>query len=83
MKRLTVIALALGPFLLIAITYLVAATREIELPGIYMDAVNPDYLVVRWLNPDAQWIPAWIAPGNDILGRYPLLAGLQHGSLQL
>lgn len=75
--------LAIGPFLLMALAYLMAATREIELPGIYMDAVNPDYLVARWLNPDAQWIPAWIAPGNDILGSYPLLVGLQHGSLQL
>jgi hypothetical protein len=83
MRRLAVFALALGPFLLIAIAYLVAATREIELPGIYMDAVNPDYLVARWLNPDATLIPAWIAPGNDILGSFPLLVGLQHGSLQV
>lgn len=73
----------IAPFLPVALAYLFVATREIELPGIYMDAVNPDYLVARWLNPDAQYIPAWVAPGNDILGRYPLLVGLQHGSLQL
>ena len=82
-RRLLAIMLVLLPFLLIALAYLVAATREIALPGIYMDAVNPDYLVARWLNPEAQLIPAWIAPGNDLLGRYPLLVGLQHGSLQL
>jgi hypothetical protein len=82
-QRLTSAIKVIGPFLLIAVAYLVAATREIELPGIYMDAVNPDYLVARWLNPDAQQIPAWVAPGNDILGRYPLLVGLHHGSLQL
>ncbi len=81
-KLLRIITVS-GPFLLIAAAYLVAATREIELPGIYMDAVNPDYLVTRWLNPDAATIPAWIAPGNDIMGRYPLLVGLHHGSLQL
>jgi len=82
-RRLGGITKATGPFLLVALAYLFVATREIELPGIYMDAVNPDYLVARWLNPDAQYIPAWVAPGNDILGRYPLLVGLQHGSLQL
>ncbi len=82
-QRLPGIVRTVGPFLLVAVAYLVVATREIELPGIYMDAVNPDYLVTRWLNPDAHHIPAWVAPGNDILGRYPLLVGLQHGSLQL
>ena len=82
-RRLRVALALLGPFLLIVAAYLAAATREIELPGIYMDAVNPDYLVVRWLNPAAKWIPSWLAPGNDILQRYPLLVGLHHGSLQL
>lgn len=72
-----------GAFALVALVYLIVATREIALPGIYMDAVNPDYLVTRWLNPHAQWIPPWIAPGNDLLGRYPVLVGLHHGSLQL
>ena len=27
-----------------------AASRAITLPGVYMDAVNPDYLVVKLLN---------------------------------
>jgi len=83
MQRLLRIMVAVGPFLLIAAVYLFAATREIELPGIYMDAVNPDYLVTRWLNPHAEYMPSWIVPGNDILGHYPLLVGLHHGSLQL
>lgn len=81
--RMPEIVRTTAPFLLVAVAFLLVATREIELPGIYMDAVNPDYLVTRWLNPDAQHIPAWVAPGNDILGRYPLLVGLHHGSLQL
>ena len=74
---------AIGGFALVALAYLAFATFEIALPGIYMDAVNPDYLVVRWLNPTARFIPSWLAPGNDIAGRYPLLVGLHHGSLQL
>lgn len=72
-----------GPFVLIAMAYFAVATYEIALPGIYMDAVNPDYLVVRWLNPTAKRIPVWLAPGNDISGRFPVMVGLHHGSLQL
>ena len=52
-RRLIGFILALTPFLIIAIAYLLAATPEIKLPGIYVDAVNPDYLVTRWLNQDA------------------------------
>ena len=82
-KRLIGVLVAVGPFLLITAAYLFAATREIGLPGIYMDAVNPDYLVTRWLNPNPEYIPAWIEPGNDIAGHFPLLIGLHYGSMQL
>ena len=82
-QRLIGVLVAVGPFLLIAAAYLFAATREIGLPGIYMDAVNPDYLVTRWLNPNPEYMPSWIAPGNDISDRFPLLVGLHHGSMQL
>lgn len=82
-QRLIGILAVVGPFVLIAVAYLFAATREISLPGIYMDAVNPDYLVTRWLNPSPEYMPSWIVPGNDISGRFPLLVALHHGSMQL
>ncbi len=63
--------------------YAVVALWQIELPGIYMDAVNPDYLVVKILNPDARPITAWVLTAN-YLGhlRLPVLVALYHGSLQ-
>ncbi len=46
-----------------------------------MDAVNPDYLAVAILNP-AHRIEAWTLPGNLLLGRYPVLTSLYHGTQQ-
>jgi hypothetical protein len=65
------------------LAYAVVALWQIELPGVYMDAVNPDYLVVKILNPDAQPITAWVLSAN-YLGdlRLPVLIALYHGSLQ-
>lgn len=56
-----------------------------DLPGLYMDSINPEYLAVRALNPDAaRELYAWIVPGNLIAGKYPVLAGsYYHGPLQL
>jgi hypothetical protein len=48
--------------------------RQIELPGLYMDAINPDYLAARVLNP-AQHNPAWILP----TWIFPVLGNLYHG----
>lgn len=60
-------ALALGVFWLCAL-------RNVELPGLYMDAVNPDYLFARWLNPQLH-NPVWMIPSGSI----PLLGNLYHG----
>src|SRR5437763_2902792 len=74
---------ALG-FLLVAIVWLAVATWHLELPGLYMDAVNPDYLAVRVLNPHHAEIVEWVLPGNYLLGRrIPLLIALYHGSQTL
>ncbi len=32
---------------------------NIRLPGLYMDAVNPDYMVVRYLEPGSTLLPMW------------------------
>jgi hypothetical protein len=50
------------------------ALRNLELPGLYMDAINPDYLVARWLHP-ALHNPVWVLPGQAL----PILGNLYHG----
>ena len=59
------------------------ASREITLPGVYMDAVNPDYLVVKLLNwHHARPLTAWVLPGNYLHDRVPILISLYHGLQQ-
>ena len=70
-------------FAAVVVTYAVVAAWQIELPGVYMDAVNPDYLVVKILNPNAQPITAWVLSANYLDNlRLPVLIALYHGSLQ-
>ena len=46
-------------FVLVIVAYACVALWQITLPGVYMDAVNPDYLVAKILNRQAQPIGAW------------------------
>ena len=71
------------PFAVVAAVWMAVATQQIALPGVYMDAVDPDYLVVRLLNPDALPITAWLIGGNDLFGRAPVLISFYHGSQQV
>jgi hypothetical protein len=71
------------PFAIVAALWLVVATWQIALPGVYMDAVNPDYLAVRLLNRHAQPIITWLLPGNYLYGKAPVLIAYYHGSLQV
>jgi hypothetical protein len=53
---------------------------HIDTPGLYMDAVNPDYIVVRLLN----WNPhiyGWILPGTCIFNIFPTIVQLYHGAI--
>ena len=64
-----------------ALAWAFCATRAIELPGVYLDAVNPDYLVVRVLTWSREPMAAWVLPGNHLLGaRFPILVSLYHGT---
>ena len=57
-------------FLPAFLLFSLGAVTDISLPGVYMDAVNPDYLVVRLLNPEAAAnVSPWTLPGNLLLGR--------------
>ncbi|HUK08247.1 MAG TPA: hypothetical protein VLX09_10300 [Stellaceae bacterium] len=65
-----------------ALLFCIGALADIDVPGVYMDAVNPDYLVVRVLHPEAMDNPVWIMPGNLIFDRFPVLSGsFYYGSL--
>ncbi len=69
-------------FALVVAAYACVALWHITLPGVYMDAVNPDYLVVKVLNRHAQPIGAWLLPANYLGGeKLPVLIALYHGSL--
>jgi hypothetical protein len=60
--------------------FCLGALSDIRVPGVYMDAVNPDYMVVRLLYPNAHFQP-WILPGALVLGLFPLLVQVYHGAL--
>ena len=70
-------------FVPVAIVFAAVATHRMELPGIYADSINPDYLVTRILNPQAERSMVWVLVGNSLLGdRAPVLISLYHGSQQ-
>ena len=75
-------AVSWRPFLAVALAYAVVALQQLTLPGVYMDAVNPDYMVVRLLNRHAQPITAWLLPGNYLFEKAPVLISFYHGSQQ-
>ncbi len=62
------------------ILFFLGGVTDILLPGVYMDAVNPDYLVVRLLNPGTN-APAWILPGTLLFGLFPVIGQIYHGAL--
>lgn len=70
--------LVIGPALII---WVIGALTSLDLPGVYMDAVNPDYMVVRLLNPEASQIPVWVLPGNLLFERFPVMIQIYHGAL--
>jgi 4-amino-4-deoxy-L-arabinose transferase-like glycosyltransferase len=60
--------------------FCIGALTDITVPGVYMDAVNPDYAVVRVLN-SASTIQTWFIPGVLLFGRWPILGQIYHGAL--
>ncbi|WP_144409490.1 glycosyltransferase family 39 protein [Martelella endophytica] len=61
-------------FIIVQFFFWVGHLHDAALPGLYMDAVNPDYLAGKTLNPElrnATWFPP-----TEI---FPLLGNLYHG----
>ena len=67
----------------VLLVYAGSATHLMEVPGVYMDAVNPDYLVAKVLNrAHANPLIGWVLPGNYLANRFPVLVSLYHGLQQ-
>ncbi len=82
--RVLRVGLSIGfPLLIIGGAYALFGFAQLTLPGIYMDAVNPDYLSARILNWHGQYVPGYALPGNLFFGRLPILTMPYHGTQQL
>jgi len=64
--------------------FAIAFALDWRLPGLYMDAVNPEYFLPGILDPSAPGNRPWILPGNLLASRFPVFTGsIYHGSTQL
>src|SRR5215467_14710658 len=76
-----------APALVVAfalIVFALAYSIDWRLPGLYMDAVNPEYIIPGILDPHAPGNHPWIVPGNLLWSRFPLFTGqVYHGSTQI
>jgi 4-amino-4-deoxy-L-arabinose transferase-like glycosyltransferase len=61
--------------------FVFGAMTDMTVPGVYMDAINPDYLVVRLLNPAPADMTLWFPPGTALFGRFPIIGQIYHGAL--
>lgn len=66
--------LGLGLILLVQLVFWLCVLRQIDLPGLYMDAVNPDYLAARVRHRELH-NPVWTLPTKW----FPILGNLYHG----
>jgi hypothetical protein len=72
------------PVIIPVIIFMIVSFRCLSVPAVYLDAVNPDYLVTRMLNPHSlQNNVAWIIPGNLKWSIFPILIQVYHGALPL
>lgn len=63
-----------GALLLLMLLFGLSTMRHVQLPGLYMDAINPDYLAAQTLYGRIQ-NPVWRMPGPTV----PILGNLYHG----
>jgi hypothetical protein len=56
------------------------ALSHIDVPGMYFDAVNPDYLALK-LFTLTKTVPAYVPPGQLLFGKLPVLIAIYHGAL--
>ena len=64
----------LAALLVVLLVFWLGVLRQVELPGLYMDAVNPDYIAAQVLHPELD-NPVWKLP--TVL--FPILGSYYHG----
>lgn len=69
--------------IVVLVVFACGVAWNIHLPGLYMDAVNPDYIAVRVLGHERFPLPIWVLPGNLIVDRFPIMTSLYHGTLHV
>jgi hypothetical protein len=80
MKNFPNIKMPLVYLIIPLILYSFFAVRNLNLPGLYMDSVNPDYLAA-WLIRGDKNIPAWLYPDNLLAAyEFPILNSLYGGN---
>lgn len=68
-------------FLAVALLFGAVYLQQWRLPGVYEDAVNPDYLVVNPVNHARPPVEGMHPAGNFPFHRFPVLIQLYHGAL--
>ena len=63
-----------GAVLLLLLLFGLSTMRHAQLPGLYMDGINPDYMAAQTLDGRIQ-NPVWRMPGPTV----PILGNLYHG----
>src|SRR5688572_26453027 len=71
-------------YLSVIALFLLYSSNLIHLPGLYMDSVNPEYMIPEILYAENPTFDKWLTPGNVLHGRFPVFSGpIYHGSLQV
>ena len=66
---------------IVLVIFVAVSLIKLDVPGIYMDSANPDYLSVYLTRP-AGSVPAWVYPDNMFFRQYefPILSSLYGGA---
>ena len=54
---------------------------QFDVPGVYMDAVHPDHLVVRLLSATPENVPVWGSVQQLVFNKFPTIIQAYHGAL--
>lgn len=74
----------LAIYMFVGVFFLFYSSQSIHLPGLYMDAINPEYQISEILYSESPIFGKWLMPGNVLNDRYPVFSGpVYHGSLQV
>jgi hypothetical protein len=64
-----------------AIAILIGLSNATLYPGVYMDAVSPDFVVARLVSSNPANVIWWTLPGNLLFDKLPVLSHIYYGAL--